>query len=257
MSDYNAAIFSSRGMSEERLNGSVYRYWCAHSLAQVMQRYLEGPIDFLDAGGREGSILGLLKSLQLTGTYTCLDLDPKVEPDHHDGFDIQTVQCSFEDFRPIEQYDAVLFENSLECVGDYRQLAWLPDALKPRGMVFVTLVTHSARSLYPGFYRSGGCHYLDRDELDAAFSAIGLQIVECIALVGLTGRIAQYVFQLKLKKLINIVRSRVLRGGAAGHQQHDPMRYINRYINAVTARIDLWLFPYWPVGHCVVLQRAR
>lgn len=252
-SHYEPAIFAVRGMAEERLSGSVYRYWCAHAVAYLLGRHLHGSVDFLDAGGRDGHILETLHHLGLSGTYTCLDLEPAVKIGQRGGFRVESIRGSFEGFVPPRPYDAVLFENSLECVADVRSVGWLQPGLKPGGKVFVTMVTRGARSLYPGFWAAGGRHYRNHDELGPTFKTIGLRVVECVALVGLSGRAAQYVFQQKAGPLLSLACARTL--GRLGLVAADPVRSLNRLVNLATARVDRRLLSYRPVGHCLVLER--
>jgi len=255
MGEYNFAIFRARGARTERLYDTAYRYWSTYAITYVFGRRLSGRVDVLDAGGRDGGTLRLLENLNLTGTYTCMDLVPTMVRPTRSNFDIEIVQSSFADFRPTRKYDAVLFESSLDCCGDYREIAWLADCLKPGGFVVVTLGARGTRPLWYGFWDRGGCHVLDRDEIPPAFAAIGLKVVELFPLLGLTSRLAHWLIQIKLAWYCRGVWHKTLARAIPPLARVDPMRLPNRILNEITWRLDR-LLPFWRAGHCIVLERA-
>src|SRR6476646_5267462 len=69
-------IFRSPVVRRTELAGTPYRYWSSFAIAYLLEKRLSGRIDFLDAGGRDGGTLSLLKTLGLKGTYTLMDLEP-------------------------------------------------------------------------------------------------------------------------------------------------------------------------------------
>jgi len=254
--DYVFEIFTARGVRREQLWGSAYRYWSSFALAYVLGRRLSGRIDFLDAGGREGGNVALLENLGLSGHYTCLDLNP-VELDRPPGaFEMEYVRSAFADFRPTRRYDAIVFQSSMEFVRLAEDIAWTAGALKPGGFAVVLLITRNARLLYPGFWYSGGNNGRDRDELPAFFDAIGLRIVERMALVGAVGRAVQYLVQLKAGRLLNGAVKRGVGWAFPAIYRTDLMRPFNRVLNPLTAALDR-LAPFGRVGHCLVLERKQ
>ena len=241
-------------MRRSRLNGSVYRYWSSYAIAYVLAKRLSGKVDFLDAGGRDGGTIELLRNMSLGGRYTCLDLAPSPVPWKEGNFDVEAVQSRFEDYHPNRQYDVVLFEGSMECVEDCRNISWLGHCLKPGGFVVVTVATkNAARCMYPGFWKDGGRYGRDRDEVGQEFRQLRLIVEEIIPLVGATGRIMQYMIWMLLgaqvrrlwRKTIGVVWPKL--------RDIDPMIPVNRLVNETTRRVDR-LFPFWRIGHCIVLR---
>ncbi len=254
MSDYRFHILKSRGVPSRQLDGTAYRFWSAHAVADVLARRLRGRIDFLDAGGRDGALVELLANLGLSGHYTCLDLAPVEVERPGIPFEIEYVRSSFRDFRPTRRYDAVLFMSSLEFVRDYRDIGWLTEALKPDGFVVATVIVPDTERLYRGFWEAGGRYGRDRDCLVRDFSAVGLETVELYALVGWAGRVAQSLVQLRLMAWQDLVQGLPIRRLYPGRKV-DLTRTFNRIINELTARLDRHL-PFGRIGHCIVLQRA-
>ena len=191
MGRFSFDIFKARGVRQERLHDSPYRFWSTYAIAYVFGQRLSGTVDVLDAGGRDGGTLKLLENLGLRGTYTCMDLVPTMVPPVNSSIEVTVIQSSFADFKPPRQYDAVLFESSLECVEHYQDIAWLRDSLKPNGFAVITLATRNTEYLWGDFvWKRGGRYYLDYEEIGPAFAAIGLKVVEIIPLVGVSGRFA-------------------------------------------------------------------
>jgi hypothetical protein len=169
------------------------------------------------------------------------------------SIEVTVIQSSFADFKPPRQYDAVLFESSLECVEHYQDIAWLRDSLKPKGFAVITLATRNTEHLWGDFvWKGGGRYYLDYEEIGPAFAAIGLSAVEIIPLVRAFGRGTCYflkyylwrLFRGGFKKTIGRLHPRLAR--------LDLMWWPNRLINIASVFMDR-LFCVWPVGHCIVL----
>ena len=252
---YNFDIFNARGVPTEQLCGTPYRYWHSHAIAHVLGHRLAGAVDVLDAGGGAGHTLRLLKGLGLRGTYACLDLKPKMTLTRDPDFDIETIACAFKDFSPARCYDTVLFQTSLECVEDYRDIAWVARCLKPRGFVVATLHCRNTRRLYVSYRKAGGLYPRNAEELAAAFAPIGLQVVQLFALGGVASRLCQYVTnsglayypQSAFRLSAGLVFPKL--------RQANLMRPVNGWLNPLAARMDRML-PFRPIGHCLVLEPA-
>jgi hypothetical protein len=253
---YNFDIFNARGVRKEQLCGTPYRYWHSHAIAHIFGHRLSGTVDVLDAGGRDGGTLRLLKGLALRGSYTCLDLKPTMAVTTDPDFDIETIASAFKDFSPRRCYDAVLFQTSLECVKDYKDIAWVPRCLKPRGFVVATLHCTNTRRLYHAYRKEGGLYPRNERELAPAFAEIGLQLVELFALGGVASRLTQYVTnsgvayypQAAFRRSVGLVFPELRRANLI-----DPL---NRVLNPWLARMDR-VFHFRPIGHCLVLEPAR
>jgi len=253
---YNFGIFNARGVPKEQLNGTPYRYWHSHAIAHIFGNRLSGNVDVLDAGGRDGGTLRLLKGLGLRGTYTCLDLKPMMAVTTDPDFHIETIASSFKDFSPRCRYDAVLFQTCLECVKDYKEIAWVAGCLKPRGFVVATLHCRNTRRLYRAYRNEGGLYPRNEEELTPAFAQIGLRIVELFALGGVTSRLTQYVTnsgaayypQTAFHRSVGLLFPELRRANLIGH--------VNRVLNPLLARMDRVLH-FRPIGHCLVLEPAK
>jgi hypothetical protein len=143
MGHFNFEIFKARGVRQERLHDTPYRFWSTYAIAYVFGQRLSGTVDVLDAGGRDGGTLRLFENLSLSGSYTCMDLAPAVLPVTNSRVKVSVIQSSFADFKPLREYDAVLFESSLECVENYQDIAWLRKSLGPKGFAVITLATRN------------------------------------------------------------------------------------------------------------------
>src|SRR5262249_5800685 len=252
MDRFSFDIFKARGVRQERLHHNPYRFWSTYAIAYVFGQRLSGPVDVLDAGGADGRTLQLLENLGLSGTYTCMDLVPRMVAPLNSSIEVIVIQSSFADFKPPRQYDAVLFESSLECVEHYEDIAWLRDSLKPKGFAVITLATRNTEYLWGDFvWKGGGRYYLDYEEIGPAFAAIGLSAAEIIPLVGAFGRCTDYFLKYHLwryvtggfRKTIGRLHPRLTR--------LDPMWWPNRMINIASVFVDR-LFPFMPVRPCLV-----
>jgi SAM-dependent methyltransferase len=255
MARYNFDIFQEQIVRTDRLDGTVYRYWSTYAIAHVLRKSLHGGrIDFLDAGGRDGGTARLLEEMGFSGRYTCLDLAPVIHMISTDKIKIEYHESDFKSYNPTSLYDAVLFEGSLEFVDDYRDISWLQSALKPNGCIIVTLLTRNAYHLYHGFYANGGRYYLNEEELLGAFGEIGLRPVETIPLVGLAGRLVQYLIQRNHFYAAGRRISGAIYHWTGGRMSFDPAAGISRQLNRLSVFSDR-LTPLWPVGHLIVLRR--
>jgi hypothetical protein len=252
---YNFDIFNARGVPKEQLNGTPYRYWHAHAIAHIFGKRLSGNVDVLDAGGREGRTLSLLKGLGLHGTYTCLDLKPTMAVTSDPDFEIETIASAFKDFPPRRCYDAVLFQTSLECVKDFGEIAWVTGCLKPRGFVVATLHRRNTRRLYRSYRKEGGLYPRNEEELAPAFAEIGLQVMELFALGGVASRLCQYVTNSGLAYYPQAA-FRHTAGRVFPELRHaNLMGPVNQVLNPLMARIDRVLH-FRPIGHCLLLEPA-
>lgn len=254
---YDFSIFRASGVRRERLNGSVYRFWTSYAIAAELGERLSGNVDFLDVGGRDGGTLDLLENLKLSGSYTCIDLEPTLERGQRGGWEVNAHACDYRTFRPERLYDAVLFENALEFAGDYsRDLAWVAPALKPDGFVLATCVSPDTRVLYHRFVEQGGSHLRTAQELLAAFAPIGLRVERLYPVVGVVGRSAQYLLQSMLGPVIGGAWNRTLGRLSPGLRDYNPVLAFNRLINIATVPAD-YLFRTRPVGHVMVLRKSQ
>ena len=250
---YNFDIFKARAVRKEQLNGTPYRYWHSHAIADIFARRLSGTVDVLDAGGRDGGTLNLLRNLGLRGTYTCLDRRPAVRVLDAPEFETEVVSSAFDEFRPKRRFDAALFQSCLECVGDYREIAWLSGCLKPGGFAVVTLHCRNTQRLYHAYRKEGGSYPLDEMELEPAFARIGLKIAELMPLGGVTARLCQYIMnsgcayypQALLQQGAGRVFPRLRNADLIGHA--------NRLLNPLTVRMD-YVLRIRRIGHCLVLE---
>jgi len=253
---FNFGIFKARGVRQERLHDTPYRFWSTYAIAYVFGRRLSGTVDVLDAGGCDGGTLKLLENLSLSGTYTCLDLAPTMGPPANSSIEVTVIQSSFADFKPPRRYDAVLFESSLECVENYQDVAWLRNSLNPKGFAVITLATRNTEYLWGDFpTKGGGRYYLDYEEIALVFGAIGLKAVEFIPLVGVSGRLANYLLHNYLCPIVRRVFKITVGRLHPRLAQMDPMWWPNRLISTASVVLDR-LLCFWPVGHCIVLERA-
>jgi hypothetical protein len=252
---FNFDIFNASGVRQDRLHDTTYRFWSTFAIAYVFGQRLSGTVDVLDAGGRDGGTLKLLENLSLSGTYTCMDLAPTMLPTTNPRIKTTIVKSSFTDFKPPRQYDAVLFESSLECVEHYQDIAWLRDSLNPKGFALITLATRNTQYLWGDFpTKGGGRYYLDYEEIAPAFGAIGLKAVGIIPLVGLSGRIANYLLHYYLCPLVRRVFKLTIGRLHPRLAAADPMWWPNRVCSRTSVFLDR-LLCFWPVGHCIVLER--
>ena len=250
---YNFDIFGTRAVRKEELNGTPYRYWHSYAIAHILSQRLQGTVDVLDAGGRDGGTLSLLRNLGLRGSYTCLDRQPAMLPAKDPQLAINVVSQAFQEFRPEQRYDVVIFQGCLEFVLNYEDLAWVAGCLKPGGFVVATLHCRSTRRLYRVYRSEGGAYPLDESELGPAFARIGLRIVDLLALVGLTGRLCQHVMnsgiayypQEAFRQTIGRIFPKLRTANLLGP--------INHVLNPLTARLD-YLFRCGRIGHCLVLE---
>jgi hypothetical protein len=250
---YNFDIFNARGVRQEQLNGTPYRYWHSYAIADVFSRRLSGTVDVLDAGGRDGGTLNLLRNLGLHGTFTCLDRQPVVRVLEDPEFEIEVVASEFDEFRPRRQFDAVLFQGCLECVSDYSEIAWLPGCLKPGGFVVATLHCRNTRRLYHVFRKNGCVYSLDEAELEPAFARIGLKIVELMPLGGVAARLCQYVMNSGFAYYPQVL---LQRGAGRIFPRLRNANFIapaNRVLNPFTVWLD-YALRFRRIGHCLVLE---
>jgi len=250
---YNFDIFNAPGVRKEQLDGTPYRYWHSYAIAHIFSRRLSGRVDVLDAGAGDGGTLRLLRNLGLRGTYTCLDGRPTMQTAKDPEFEIEVVASPFRDFVPQRQYDAVLFQGCLECVGDFAEIAWVRGCLKPGGFVVATLQCRNAHLLYRVYSRQGGRYRLDEEELEPAFARIELRIAELIPLVGVAGRLCQYVMNGGLAYYPQLLVRRTAGGIFPRLRNADLIGTVNRGLNPLTARLDRSL-PFRRIGHCLVLE---
>ena len=250
---YNFEIFKARGVRKDQLSGTPYRYWSSYAIAHVFEERLSGQVNVLDAGGRDGGTLQLLKNLGLRGAYVCLDLKPTMAVNSDPAFEIEIITGEFKHFSPRRCYDTILFQSCLECVEDYKDIAWAATCLKPGGFVLVTLVCRNARRLYRGYWLQGGCYPLDAPELEAAFSRIGLRIVEAFPLGGATSRLCQNLTDNRVVYFAQAIFHHTVGRTAPKLRHADLVGPINRLLNPLSARFD-YLFRFWRTGHCIVLQ---
>ena len=242
-------------MRGERLNGSVYRFWTSHAITAELGRRLSGTVDFLDVGGRDGGTLDLLENLGITGTYTCIDLEPTLAPEERDGWQTIAHTCDYRAFRPKCRYDVILFENTLEFAEDYvRDLAWIDTALTDDGFVLATNVSPDTRKLYSYYFDRGGFHGRTAQELVAGFESIGLRVERLYPVVGLVGRSAQYLLQSGLGPLIGGAWNRTIGRLFPVCRKYNPVLAFNRLINLATLPAD-YLFRTRPMGHVVILRK--
>lgn len=236
------------------LSGTPYRYWSSFAIAHVLQARLAGTIDFLDAGGRDGGTLSLLRSLSLRGTYTLLDLEPKMEPVHQADFAVEVVRGAFRDFQPPRRYDAILFQSCLECVDLDPDIAWVQNCLKPGGFVLATIACRNTRRLYRGFWDQGGTHLLDEEELAPAFRKVGLEVVSIWPLAGAVSRVYQRLVYNFVFYAFTAIHQKAIARWFPRWKTRNPLALCFRMVNPVLARLDR-LLPFWRIGHCVVAQR--
>ena len=253
---YNFDVFKARGIPQDQLDGTPYRYWHSHAIAYIFARKLSGDVDVLDAGGRDGGTLRLLKNLGLRGSYTCLDRAPRMKVTHDPEFEIDIISSAFEDFSPRRSYDAVLFQTCLECVKDFSEIAWLARCLKPGGFALATLHCRNTRRLYKTYRYNGGLYPLDEPELGPAFSRIGMRIVELFPLGGAASRLCQSLTRGRFAQSIGTgVRAGT---GLASSKIGDAnlIGGISHVLNPLAARLDR-AFRFWRIGHCIVVERAE
>ncbi len=248
-------IFSTPLVRKSELGGTPYRYWSSFAISSVLKERLSGRIDFLDAGGRDGGTLRLLKDLSLKGTYTLMDLEPKMTPGKDGDFEVEVFRSSFEDFKPRRQFDAMLFQSCLEYVKSYSEIAWTGKSLKPGGFLLATVACRNTRNLYWGVWEQGGRHLLDEQDLVAEFAQAGLRVVSIWPLGGAASRAYQSVVHTHLSDFIRRVHRRTLGRIVPGLKNADPLAPCYRVLNATTARLDR-LLPFWRTGHCIVAVRA-
>ena len=250
---YDFGIFNAAGVRREELAGTPYRYWHSHAIAQIFAERLSGTVDILDAGGGDAGTLNLLHNLELRGTYTCLDIRPTVTQKSDPAFEIAVIQKPFKDFSAHRQYDAFLFQTSLEYVADYRDIGWTAASLKPGGFAVVILHCRNTGLLYRIYWRKGGRHCLDEDELAPAFAAIGLRMTDLMILGGAASRCWQYLAHSGLTYYPACCLSWLLRGSGPRLRHADILSSISRRANPLVARLD-YLFRFWRTGHCIVLE---
>lgn len=247
-------IFSANAVRKSELWGTPYRYWSSYAIAHEYGRRLKGKIDFLDAGGRDGGNLRLLEDLGLKGTYTLMDLEPKMKPAPGGAFEIEVFQSSFADFRPPRKFDAMQFQSCLEYVKSYKEVAWAAEALKPGGFLLATIACRDTRWLYWGVWNQGGHSLLDEKDLAPAFAEAGLKIVHVFPLGGAVSRTYQTLLHTYLGDLVKRVYNKTVGLIVPSQRRADPMRPIYRFLNEMTVRLDR-LAPFWRTGHCVIAQR--
>ncbi len=252
---YYWEIFSTPIVRKSELSGTPYRYWSSFAISSVLSRRLSGRIDFLDAGGRDGGTLKLLKDLSLRGSYTLMDLDPKMERTSDPDFQIQVVQSSFRDFQPPRMFDAILFQSCLEYLDHNTDVAWAAKCLKPGGFVLATIACKDTRNLYWGVWAQGGRHLLDEGDLAPAFAEMGLRVSEVYPLGGAVSRAYQTVVHTHASDFVRRVHRATLGRVAPGLRQVDPMAPVYRVLNTMSARLDR-VMPFWRTGHCIVAERA-
>ena len=247
-------IFSAPQVRKGELSGTPYRYWSSYAIAYEYSRRLKGKIDFLDAGGRDGGTLRLLADLSLQGTYTLMDLEPKMNPAPRSGFEIEVFQSSFADFQPRRQFDVMQFQSCLEYVKSYKEVAWAANALKPGGFLLATVACRNTRWLYWGVWNQGGHCLLDEEDLAPAFAEAGLKIVHVFPLGGAVSRTYQSVLHTYLGDFVKRVYNKTVGLVIPTQRRADPMRPIYRLLNEMTVRLDR-LAPFWRTGHCIIAQR--
>jgi len=246
-------IFNTEKVRKSELAGTPYRYWSSFAIAYLLEQRLSGRIDFLDAGGRDGGTLELLRGLGLRGTYTLVDLQPRLASRSGGDFEIEVVQSPFRDFRPHRKFDAILFQSCLECVESYADIAWARDCLKPGGFILVTIACKNTRRLYPGFWEQGGRHLLDEGDLAPAFAGIGLRIVWACPLGGAMSRISQFLLHTRFSDFVRRVHGATAAKLFPGIAKIDPLAKLYRLVNLTSARLDR-LGPLWRIGHCILLE---
>jgi SAM-dependent methyltransferase len=221
----------------------------------VLRQRLSGRIDFLDAGGRDGGTLRLLKDLSLTGTYTLMDLEPKMASQSDPDFEVEAIRSSFQDFKPPRKFDAILFQSCLEYLDSNHDIAWVADCLKPGGFILATIACKNTRNLYWGVWAQGGRHLLDEEDLAPAFAEMGLRITAVYPLGGAASRTYQTLVHTHASDFIRRVHRATLGRVVPGLKSADPVAPCYRVLNALSARVDRVL-PFWRTGHCVVAERA-
>lgn len=250
---YNFDIFNARGVRTEELNGTPYRYWHSYAIADIFARRLPATVDVLDAGGRDGGTLRLLRNLGLRGTYTCLDRQPAMRVARDPEFAIDVVASAFDKFRPPRRFDAVLFQGCLEYVRDYSEIAWVSGCLKPGGFVVATLHCRNTRRLYHVYRKSGAVYPLDEVELKPAFARIGLKIVELMPLGGLAARLCQYVMNSGIAYYPQILLQQSAGQIFPALRKANLIERANRVLNPLTVRLD-YALRFRRIGHCLVLE---
>ena len=248
-------IFTAPALRKRELAGTPYRYWSSFAIAYFLKRRLSRRIDFLDAGGRDGGTLSLLKGLSLEGSYTLMDLEPKMASGRDSDFEIEVVRSSFHDFKPRRQYDAILFQSCLEYVESYSDIAWARDCLKPGGFILATVTCRNTRHLYRGVWAQGGRHLLDERDLAPTFAEIGLRVVWICPLGGVVSRAYQTLIFNFLNYVVLAIHQRTIGKLFPKLKNRNPMWSCYRLVNATTALLDR-LLPFWRIGHCVVVERA-
>jgi SAM-dependent methyltransferase len=249
-------IFSAPALRRSELAGTPYRYWSSFAIAYLLKKRLSGRIDFLDAGGRDGGTLSLLRGLGLHGSYTLMDLEPKMTAARHPDFEIEVVRSPFHEFQPTRQYDAILFQSCLEYVESYSDIAWIRKALKPGGFMIATIACKNTRRLYWGVWAQGGRYLLDEEDLAGAFGGIGLKMVWACPLGGAVSRVYQRLIFNSLHYRVMAVHQKTTARLFPNLKQRHPLALAYRPINAAAAVLDR-LLPFWRIGHCVVLERAE
>lgn len=247
-------MFSAPAVRKSELAGTPYRYWNSYAIAYELGQRLSGRVDFLDAGGRDGGTMRLLKDLKLKGSYTLMDLEPKMSTAPDASFEIEVVSSSFAEFRPPRKFDAILFQSCLEYVKSYTEISWAADSLKPGGFVLATIACRNTRWLYWGVWNQGGRCLLDEQDLAHAFAKAGLRVVSVLPLGGAASRAYQSLAHTYLADFIRRVHRKTLGTLAPSLRNIDPMGPCYRVLNAITARLDR-LMPFWRTGHCVIAQR--
>lgn len=248
-------IFRAHAVRKAELAGTPYRYWSSFAISYLLQKRLSGRIDFLDAGGRDGGTLRLLKDLSLHGRYTLMDLEPKMVSDADQDFEIEIVQSSFRDFKPCRKFDAILFQSCLEYVESYSDIAWARDCLRPGGFILATIACKNTRNLYGGVWAQGGRCFLDEQDLAPAFSEIGLRVVSICPLGGAVSRAYQSLVHTHLSDFIRRVHRNTIGRLVPRLKNSDPLSPCYRVLNTITTRLDR-LMPFWRTGHCVIVERA-
>jgi len=249
-------IFNAEKVRKSELGGTPYRYWSSFAIAYLLGQRLSGRIDFLDAGGRDGGTLELLKALALRGTYTLVDLEPKLRSRTVGEFEIEVVRSPFRDFKPHRKFDAILFQSCLECVESYEDIAWARDCLKPGGFILATIACKDTRRLYPGFWEQGGRYLLDERDLAPAFAGIGLRIVWACPLGGAISRICQFLIHTRFSDFVRRVHRATTAKLFPRIEKIDPLAKLYWLVNSTSARLDR-LVPLWPIGHCVLLESGE
>ncbi len=248
-------IFSVSTVRKSELAGTPYRYWSSFAISSALRKRLSGRVDFLDAGGRDGGTLRLLKGLSLKGTYTLMDLDPKMAQVSDPDFEIQVIRSSFREFKPPRKFDAILFQSCLEYLDANSDIGWAAGCLKPGGFILATIACKNTRNLYWGVWEQGGRHLLDEPDLVPAFAEMGLRVVSICPLGGAASRAYQTVVHTHLSDFIRRVHRATLGRLVPGWRNADPLAPCYRVLNAIAARLDR-LLPFWRTGHCVIAERA-